>query len=151
MEFLSPEGQMAAQKLRHAEFVLNSSKKIVEIKLKATPETKQYCEEIKNEIRQKLVKFYEKNFPGLDYSEYIDNFSRVFDEHHSQPLYSYFGSNVSSAYCASIWHLLSTEELTTEIKGIFLQPLTQYFNDITLHLKQYIPGRLHCVDFFFKT
>jgi hypothetical protein len=82
MEFLSPEGQTAAQKLKHAEFVLNSSGKIVEIKLKATRETKQYREEVKSEIRQKLAAFYEKNFPGLDYSEYIDKFSRVFDEYY---------------------------------------------------------------------
>jgi hypothetical protein len=116
MEFLSHEGQEALRRLKHAEFVMTPHGKIAEIKLKKTQETSQYCEEVKTTIKQRLGEFFRAKFPGFDCSVYIDKFSQIFDEYHSGPLHSYFGSHVSSAYCVSIQHLLSIEELVTEIR-----------------------------------
>jgi hypothetical protein len=149
MEFLSREGQAAAQKLKHAEFITTSNGKIAEIILKETAETRKYREEVKSGARRQLVEFYAKHFPEIDCSSYIDKFSKIFDEQHLL-LHSYFGSNVSNIYRADVRNLVNTEELRNELDGILSQPLTQYFNDITLHLQQYSSGKPQCIDFFLK-
>ncbi|MDR3151351.1 MAG: hypothetical protein LBT67_00675, partial [Holosporaceae bacterium] len=155
MEFLSPEGQAAAKKLKHAEFIKTSDGKISEIKLKETNEIRQYRAEIKAEITGKLVEFFTKNSQQpnrVNYKEDIDKFFPIFDRRHSSSLHSYFVFNVLSEYCAAINHLfsLSIEKLNNEIKGILLPILDKYYKEITLYTEQYMPDKPQCIDFFLK-
>jgi hypothetical protein len=92
-------------------------KKIAEIKLKATEETKKYREEVKNGVKQRLEEFYANHFPGIDCSGHIDEFSKIFDDQH-QLLHDYFGFNVSSIYRSDVWNLVNTAELSSELADI---------------------------------
>jgi hypothetical protein len=156
MKFLSPEGLEAAERLKHAEFIMAPDGKLSEIKLKETEETIQYRAAVKTGINGKLEEFFAKKFPKLKrevYQKNIDEFFQIFDRNHSGILHSYFGLNILNEYCASVYSLFyssNVEELNNELKDILLPILDKYYKDITLHIEIYMHNKPPCCDFFLK-